>query len=330
MALYGRPQQWGPGAAIILSCGGGPSVERLRPCVNSASKLTTNSTGKNKKAHTHTHQKSLQRNDRGLRTESEQPLCPSMASYSVEYAKSNRATCKGCKVKIDKDTLRVGTTVPGPGDYDMTSWRHLACQKKPAALTSPTALVGFASLKSADQDLVRQWYGGNTAAVAADKRKSDAASAMASPVFSTPKKQKMSPSSGAAAMAAGASSPLPKSSASTAASVPTDAEEEIKAMDAARTTFACLTLPDLKSCLRANEQLVGGTKPELIRAARTGKCMATSRDAQRAASDGSRWSTRARTATAGRAPSRAPVGTTTISTCGAPSAANRSRVPHGR
>ena len=187
-----------------------------------------------------------------------------MASYSVEYAKSNRATCKGCKVKIDKDTLRVGTTVPGPGDYDMTSWRHLACQKKPAALTSPTALVGFASLKSADQDLVRQWYGGNTAAVAADKRKSDAASAMASPVFSTPKKQKMSPSSGAAAMAAGASSPLPKSSASTAASVPTDAEEEIKAMDAARTTFACLTLPDLKSCLRANEQLVGGTKPELV------------------------------------------------------------------
>ena len=32
--------------------------------------------------------------------------------------------CKGCGTKIDKSALRIGTTVPGPGDYDMTSWRH--------------------------------------------------------------------------------------------------------------------------------------------------------------------------------------------------------------
>jgi bifunctional polynucleotide phosphatase/kinase len=56
-------------------------------------------------------------------------------SWSVEYAKSNRATCKGCGNKIDKDALRVGTTYPGPGDYNMTSWKHLACMKVPKALT---------------------------------------------------------------------------------------------------------------------------------------------------------------------------------------------------
>ena len=52
-------------------------------------------------------------------------------TYSVEYAKSNRAACKVCKAKIDKDALRIGTTAPGPGDYMMTSWRHLEYVARP-------------------------------------------------------------------------------------------------------------------------------------------------------------------------------------------------------
>ena len=43
--------------------------------------------------------------------------------YSVEPAKSNRAACKVCKQKIDKDALRIGTETMGAGDYTMTSWR---------------------------------------------------------------------------------------------------------------------------------------------------------------------------------------------------------------
>ena len=54
-------------------------------------------------------------------------------TYSVEYAKSNRAACKVCKAKIDKDALRIGTTAPGPGDYIMTSWRHLEYVARPCA-----------------------------------------------------------------------------------------------------------------------------------------------------------------------------------------------------
>ena len=41
-------------------------------------------------------------------------------TYCIEYAKSSRATCKGCKTKIDKSQVRIGTTFPGPGDYNIT------------------------------------------------------------------------------------------------------------------------------------------------------------------------------------------------------------------
>ena len=65
--------------------------------------------------------------------------------YLVEPAKSNRALCKQCKVKIDKGLLRIGTVTPGPGDYDITSWRHLECQKMPKGLDLAN-LTGFDAL----------------------------------------------------------------------------------------------------------------------------------------------------------------------------------------
>ena len=43
------------------------------------------------------------------------------ATYCVEYAKSGRSTCKGCKSKIDLGEIRIGTITPGPGDYDLTA-----------------------------------------------------------------------------------------------------------------------------------------------------------------------------------------------------------------
>ena len=69
------------------------------------------------------------------------------AEYSIELAKSNRSTCKVCKIKIDMGCVRIGTAVPGPGDYMMTSWRHVACQKKPPALKSLAQLAGFEALE---------------------------------------------------------------------------------------------------------------------------------------------------------------------------------------
>eukprot|EP00421_Protoceratium_reticulatum_P045519 CAMPEP_0168454784 /NCGR_PEP_ID=MMETSP0228-20121227/50401_1 /TAXON_ID=133427 /ORGANISM="Protoceratium reticulatum, Strain CCCM 535 (=CCMP 1889)" /LENGTH=77 /DNA_ID=CAMNT_0008469585 /DNA_START=50 /DNA_END=280 /DNA_ORIENTATION=- len=48
--------------------------------------------------------------------------------YSWSYAPTNRATCKGkCKEKIEKDSIRLGVTTDGPGDYQMSQYRCLNC-----------------------------------------------------------------------------------------------------------------------------------------------------------------------------------------------------------
>jgi hypothetical protein len=46
--------------------------------------------------------------------------------FSVEPAKSGRATCKGCMQKIAKDTLRVGKEYD-TGQYQGVAWKHLTC-----------------------------------------------------------------------------------------------------------------------------------------------------------------------------------------------------------
>ena len=92
------------------------------------------------------------------------------ASYCVQYAASNRSTCKTCKTKIDAAALRIGTITPGPGDYDITSWRHLACNKQPKGLVE-AELAGFDTLRPPDQQAVRDWL---TAAAASPAKKRSA------------------------------------------------------------------------------------------------------------------------------------------------------------
>ena len=83
------------------------------------------------------------------------PRARAQPGYCVEYAASNRSTCKGCKTKIDKGELRLGTITPGPGDYDMTAWRHLMCQKHPKGMQDPNELSGLGALRPEDQKKVR-------------------------------------------------------------------------------------------------------------------------------------------------------------------------------
>ena len=59
----------------------------------------------------------------------------SMATYSVEFSKSSRASCKKCKNKIEKDSLRIGTHTM-MDDISMTSWIHLNCFKLPKKFSS--------------------------------------------------------------------------------------------------------------------------------------------------------------------------------------------------
>ena len=94
------------------------------------------------------------------------------ASYCVQYAASNRSTCKMCKTKIDAGALRVGTITAGPGDYDMTSWRHLACNKQPKGLAE-AELGGLDTLRPPDQQAVRDWLTAAAPSPAKKKRSAD-------------------------------------------------------------------------------------------------------------------------------------------------------------
>lgn len=180
------------------------------------------------------------------------------AAYCVQYAASNRSTCKTCKTKIDAGALRIGTITAGPGDYDITSWRHLACNKQPKGLVE-AELAGFDALRPPDQQAVRDW---RTAAAAspAKKRSADELQAV---VELDPKKMKLpalkkalqqhglKPEGGKAAMAALLS--------------------EVVERSALELRYSALSLPELKALCEANAQLKGGTKPELVQRCIDGK-----------------------------------------------------------
>ena len=63
----------------------------------------------------------------------------------IEESKSNRATCRSCREKIDKGVLRFGAETPNAfGDGPSYQWHHLACAagKMPAKVKE--ALKAFA------------------------------------------------------------------------------------------------------------------------------------------------------------------------------------------
>jgi hypothetical protein len=72
-------------------------------------------------------------------------------SYCVEYAKSNRSTCRGCFVKIEKGAVRIGIiTVDEDYGHSQTAWKHLSCCDASEAAEnlggSTSAIGGFSEL----------------------------------------------------------------------------------------------------------------------------------------------------------------------------------------
>eukprot|EP00443_Scrippsiella_acuminata_P048444 CAMPEP_0115232740 /NCGR_PEP_ID=MMETSP0270-20121206/33921_1 /TAXON_ID=71861 /ORGANISM="Scrippsiella trochoidea, Strain CCMP3099" /LENGTH=267 /DNA_ID=CAMNT_0002647441 /DNA_START=61 /DNA_END=864 /DNA_ORIENTATION=+ len=100
---------------------------------------------------------------------------PSFA-IEVEYAKSNRATCKHCKAKIDKDAVRLGIKAQlgeaaAEGEegrqvshaMEAVKWHHFGCLprargpawfKKHFPGAASEALAGFDGLREADHEAV--------------------------------------------------------------------------------------------------------------------------------------------------------------------------------
>lgn len=76
--------------------------------------------------------------------------------YKAEYAKSGRASCKGCKNSIDKDTLRMAIMVQSPRfDGKMPLWYHFDCFFKKKLLTSVGDVANFQSLRYEDQQRIK-------------------------------------------------------------------------------------------------------------------------------------------------------------------------------
>ena len=178
-------------------------------------------------------------------------------TYCVEYAKSNRSTCKVCKAKIEMGAIRIGTSAPGPGDYMMTSWRHLDCQKKPKALTSTSEISGLFTLSHGDQIKVNAWFEQQMAPKASPKkRKAGAVEGADAAVMGDPKKMK------AAELKA----------ALTAAGLPISGKkaDHVKALEEVvqRTKldakYSAFSVDKLKETLGLNNAIKSGAKQELI------------------------------------------------------------------
>ena len=85
--------------------------------------------------------------------------------FKVEYAKSNRASCKGCGDKIQLQCLRLGKMVKSPHfDGFQPHWYHVPCwfRKKKSAIEDGIAdIEGFMDIGYDDQKLIKDFLNGS-------------------------------------------------------------------------------------------------------------------------------------------------------------------------
>lgn len=77
--------------------------------------------------------------------------------YRAEYAKSGRASCKGCKSAIGKDTLRMAVMVQSPMfDGKVPHWYHFMCFFAKQRPKSEGDIDHFDSLRWEDQEKIKE------------------------------------------------------------------------------------------------------------------------------------------------------------------------------
>ncbi|XP_060555294.1 poly [ADP-ribose] polymerase 1-like [Ruditapes philippinarum] len=82
--------------------------------------------------------------------------------YKAEYAKSSRASCKGCKGNITQDSLRLAIMVQSPMfDGKIPNWFHYACFWKRARKVTTEDIYGFDSLRWEDQQKIKEKVAGS-------------------------------------------------------------------------------------------------------------------------------------------------------------------------
>uniref|UniRef100_A0A3B3BP24 PARP-type domain-containing protein n=1 Tax=Oryzias melastigma TaxID=30732 RepID=A0A3B3BP24_ORYME len=77
--------------------------------------------------------------------------------FRAEYAKSGQASCKKCKEKIAKESLRMAIVVQSPMfDGKVPHWHHFSCFWQRASVQSTADVGGFSDLRWADQEAVKK------------------------------------------------------------------------------------------------------------------------------------------------------------------------------
>lgn len=85
----------------------------------------------------------------------------SSSKVVVEYAKSNRSSCKICSKTISANAVRLGLVTRGARGFDMTKWHHVHCFSAGSeSISSAEMIQGFASLKSSDQEDLKKLVDG--------------------------------------------------------------------------------------------------------------------------------------------------------------------------
>ena len=84
--------------------------------------------------------------------------------YCVEYAASNRSTCRLSGQKIEKGAVRLGLVTPGKGDWDDIAWCLPEFHMEPLevseeeTLTSASQIERYDDLEPADQKALDAWF----------------------------------------------------------------------------------------------------------------------------------------------------------------------------
>ncbi|KAL7740196.1 hypothetical protein ACLKA6_003902 [Drosophila palustris] len=86
--------------------------------------------------------------------------------YMAEYAKSGRASCKGCKSPIPKDSVRLAIMVQSPfHDGKVPQWYHKDCFFKKQRPASVGDIKNYENLRFADQSEIEKLVGSGSQTV---------------------------------------------------------------------------------------------------------------------------------------------------------------------
>ncbi|KAM8703187.1 hypothetical protein ACLKA7_007896 [Drosophila subpalustris] len=86
--------------------------------------------------------------------------------YMAEYAKSGRASCKGCKSPIPKDSVRLAIMVQSPfHDGKVAQWYHKDCFFKKQRPASVGDIKNYENLRFADQSEIEKLVGSGSQTV---------------------------------------------------------------------------------------------------------------------------------------------------------------------